>query len=234
MDNKKVTKLGILAGMGPRSTTPFLELVLDECTRQYGAVLDEEFPHIVIYSLPTPFHPQKPLDHYGMIQSLEVGVSCLVKADCAVMAMPCNTAHLFYPQITKMTPNPFLNMITETVAAMPEQPGTVGLLATRSTVDSGLYEAALKAKGKVVVIDEELQTRVDNLIWQVKQKGVCEDVVCLWEEIEEMLLCIGVTEIVGGCTDLFFCRERSVLPYYDSAQLLARRFVEEYVSLNAK
>jgi aspartate/glutamate racemase len=29
--------IGILAGMGPRSTGPFLDLIVDECQRQYGA-----------------------------------------------------------------------------------------------------------------------------------------------------------------------------------------------------
>ncbi|TCO68302.1 hypothetical protein [Marinisporobacter balticus] len=38
--------IGILAGMGPRSTAPFLDLVIDECQLQYGAKYDEEFPHM--------------------------------------------------------------------------------------------------------------------------------------------------------------------------------------------
>ena len=32
--------MGILAGMGPHSTAPFLELVIAECQRQYGAADD--------------------------------------------------------------------------------------------------------------------------------------------------------------------------------------------------
>jgi aspartate racemase len=36
----KKGSIGILAGMGPRSTTPFLELVIDQCQIQYGAHYD--------------------------------------------------------------------------------------------------------------------------------------------------------------------------------------------------
>jgi len=40
------SSIGILAGMGPRSTAPFLELVLDQCQIQYGAKYDIDYPHI--------------------------------------------------------------------------------------------------------------------------------------------------------------------------------------------
>lgn len=46
--------IGILAGMGPRSTAPFIDLVIDECQRQYGAQNDIDFPSMMIYSLPAP------------------------------------------------------------------------------------------------------------------------------------------------------------------------------------
>ena len=55
--------IGILAGMGPRSTAPFLDLVIDECQLQYGAKYDEEFPHMMVYSLPTPFYIDRPINH---------------------------------------------------------------------------------------------------------------------------------------------------------------------------
>lgn len=32
--------IGILAGMGPRSTAPFIDLVVNECQLQYGAKYD--------------------------------------------------------------------------------------------------------------------------------------------------------------------------------------------------
>jgi aspartate racemase len=55
--------IGILAGMGPRSTAPFIDLIITQCRIQYGAKLDEEFPHMMIYSLPTPFYVDRPIDH---------------------------------------------------------------------------------------------------------------------------------------------------------------------------
>ena len=51
--------IGILAGMGPRSTAPFVDLVVTECQRLYGAKYDDEFPAMWIYALPSPFRPDR-------------------------------------------------------------------------------------------------------------------------------------------------------------------------------
>jgi aspartate racemase len=58
--------IGILAGMGPRSTAPFIDAVVDQCQVIYGASLDEEFPKMMILSLPTPFYVDRPIDHEEM------------------------------------------------------------------------------------------------------------------------------------------------------------------------
>jgi aspartate racemase len=59
---KRRKRIGILAGMGPRSTAPFLELVYDECQMQYGAKNDIDFPEIVVFSWPTPFYVDKDIN----------------------------------------------------------------------------------------------------------------------------------------------------------------------------
>lgn len=48
--------IGILAGMGPKSTGPFVDTVVAQCQTIYGAKHDMDFPHMMIYSCPTPFY----------------------------------------------------------------------------------------------------------------------------------------------------------------------------------
>lgn len=55
--------IGILAGMGPSSTGPFIDLVMEECRTQYGAYDDIDFPKVVIVSQPAPFYHDRELDH---------------------------------------------------------------------------------------------------------------------------------------------------------------------------
>lgn len=47
--------IGVLAGMGPRSTAPFVDMLVTECHIGYGAKYDMDFPKMHIISLPTPF-----------------------------------------------------------------------------------------------------------------------------------------------------------------------------------
>jgi len=37
-----------LAGIGPRSTAPFVDMLVDECQRQYGTRYDIDFPPMLI------------------------------------------------------------------------------------------------------------------------------------------------------------------------------------------
>ena len=62
--------IGILAGMGPKSTGPFVDTVVARCQTIYGAKYDMDFPHMMIYSCPTPFYMDRPIDHEAMKKQL--------------------------------------------------------------------------------------------------------------------------------------------------------------------
>ena len=66
--------LGILAGMGPRSTAVFVNNVVEACTYMYGAKNDIDFPPMSIFSLPTPFYPNQELNHKEMLDCLKDGI----------------------------------------------------------------------------------------------------------------------------------------------------------------
>ncbi len=107
--------IGILAGMGPKSTGPFVDKVVDECQKIYGAIHDMDFPHMMIYSCPTPFYMNKPLNHTDMENAIIKGAVKLEKTGVDFIAIPCNTAHLYFNQIKKSISVPLLNMIDETI-----------------------------------------------------------------------------------------------------------------------
>ena len=67
------TMIGILAGMGPKSTGPFVDTVVAGCQTIYGAKHDMDFPHMMIYSCPTPFYIDRPIDHEAMKKRLLTG-----------------------------------------------------------------------------------------------------------------------------------------------------------------
>lgn len=144
-------RIGILAGMGPRTTSPFLELILDEAQKN-GAKDDMDYPHILIYSLPTPFYVDREIDQNAMQASLTTGVECLQRGGIDMLAIPCNSAHLHFEFILKMINDsnpdasiPVMHIVDETLKMLPANVKKVALLATETTIKSKLYHNRLDA-----------------------------------------------------------------------------------------
>jgi len=87
--------IGVLAGMGPRSTAPFVDLLIDECQNQYGAKFDIDFPHMLIYSLPTPFYVDREIDHGEMKTAVTDGMKKLEKAGADFISIPRDRSSWF-------------------------------------------------------------------------------------------------------------------------------------------
>src|SRR5262245_50526346 len=194
--------IGILAGMGPRSTAPFVDMVVDECQRQYGAKDDEDFPPMMIYSLPAPFYLDRPLDHAALEAAIRAGLQKLASTGVAFIAMPCNTAHIFYQQLAASVDVPLLNLIDEALSVMPPGAGTIGLLATRPTVGAGIYQQGIERAGKRLVADEAWQSQMDALLAALKSSPDRHAASVLWQDLMADLVAAGVDTVVLACTDL--------------------------------
>jgi aspartate racemase len=226
------TVIGILAGMGPRTTSPFLEAVLDRCRQWYGATWDEDYPDIVIYSLPAPFRPDRPIDTTGMQAALKRGAAALARAGAHVIAVPCNIAHLYFPAICEGAGVEVLHIVEETLKRLPATPtGATAVLATRALAESRLYHDILAQRGLVLVSDSGLQARIDALILAFKAEGASPATVAQWHALESWLQGLGATDAVLACTDLAFCAAHQLkggLQVFDSAAILADATVAEF------
>ena len=101
--------IGILAGMGPKSTGPFVDQVISAFQRLTGAKDDIDFPPMLIYSLPTPFYVDQPVDHTLMQKTISTGLKKLEEWGASFIAMPCNTAHLYFSELQQGVRIPLLN-----------------------------------------------------------------------------------------------------------------------------
>jgi len=99
---KHVT-IGILGGMGAKATAPFVDLVVDQCQALYGASYDNDYPHMMIYSLPTPMYLDRPLDHELVSATVLAGLRRLESTGVDFIAMPCNTAHQYHERLQAWT-----------------------------------------------------------------------------------------------------------------------------------
>lgn len=224
--------IGILGGMGPRSTSPFLELVLDQCQKQYGAKYDIDYPHIVVYSLPTPFYIDKPINHHELKNSIGEGLKRMESFNVSFIAMPCNTAHMYYEELSRNIDIPILNIIDETIKNIPNNL-TITVFATESTLDSGLYQEELLNGGYNYIFQDSWQPKVNEIISLIKSGEETVERKKKWNQLVNMVYSQGIETIILACTDLNVllkdtCKEYKI-KFVDSSECLAEAVVREYV-----
>lgn len=234
MSSQAPPMIGILAGMGPRSTAPFIDQVVTECQRQYGAKNDDEFPPMMIYALPTPFYLDRPIDHAALEAAICAGLQKLEQTGVAFIAMPCNSAHRYFQALAAAVHIPLLNMVEETLRVVPPASKKAILLATRTTVESGLYQEPLRKTGLEVVEGETWQNRVDGVIQAVKtSSGQAGN---LWDGLLADIRGAGIDTAVLACTDLNAARSKNPGPLaiLDATGCLARAAVQKWRDQNSR
>jgi aspartate racemase len=194
--------IGLLAGMGVRSTGPFLDLVIEECQRQYGARYETDYPPMIVYSLPVPFYPDRPVDHDAFREAVVGGLERLQGTGVDFIAVPCNSAHVYFDELRHTATVPLLNLVDEAVASLPHDSATVALLATRYTRDSGLFQGRLAGTGRTVLSDEDTQVALDRLLTRLRQVSDLEPLRGEWREILGSLVHKGADSALIACTDL--------------------------------
>lgn len=224
--------IGILAGMGPRSTAPFVDLVVSECQRQYGARDDIDFPKMMICSQPAPFYEDRPVDHDAMEVAIRAGLLDLERSGADFLAIACNTAHVYFPRLAATVTRPLLDMVALTVEAVPATAGTVGLIAARPTVEAQIYQKALAERG-FAVAPVGWQDEVDHLLGMTRSAADGEEFAQHWRALGSLLREAGADTAVIACLDL-----SAILPHapadlqiVDAAQCLAGGIVRRWLQL---
>ncbi len=220
--------IGILAGMGPKSTAPFIDAVVAECQSQYGAKNDIDFPEMLILSLPTPFYIDRTINDEEMISAIVGGLRKLQSAGVSFIAMPCNSAHIYFDRIRDALTVPLLNIIDETLEYVPSG-ARVTLFATRPTFDARVYQQGIEAKGNKFIFDASWQSKIDRTISSIKA-GELEVASQEWAELLQLSHKEGVQAIISACTDLNVVSKQTMkVPFIDSGRALARAVVREYL-----
>ncbi len=130
--------IGIVGGLGPETTSEFY-LKLIEKSRKHR----NSYPHIVIDSIPLEFSVEDDMIIHSrnkrkLLPYLMNSVERLQNTNLIVI--PCNTAHIFIKELRKTSRVPVISIVEEVEKKIKHNGyGRVGLLATSSTIESGIY-----------------------------------------------------------------------------------------------
>lgn len=138
--------------------------------------------------------------------------------------MPCNTAHLYFEELQQSLSIPILNIVDETLKAIPETAKRVALLATEATVQAGIYQDGIAKRNIEYIHHEKWQDMINQIITYIKS-GKVEEARELWNALVLQLREEVDTAIIA-CTDLNVV---AIEDFVDSSQCLAKAVVRMYV-----
>ena len=194
--------IGILGGMGTQAG-------LDFCTKLAKlnrGKADQKYPLFILYNKASiPDRKQHNKKYTKILKSLIEGCKFLEKNKCKFIAMPCNTAHYWYLDLKKKIKIPILNMpelVYLNISRKCKKNTKIGLLATETTIKTGIYEKSLRNKYKLLVPPRKLQiNHVNKSIKYVKMGKTGEAEKALKPAVN-YLIKNNCKKIILGCTEL--------------------------------
>ncbi|MDO8571788.1 MAG: amino acid racemase [bacterium] len=160
--------IGILGGMGPQASVEFYRLLMEKCVRDYGAVNNDDYPEVIIDSIPVP-------DFISSLKSLSVArvmladrIDRLASFGVGRIGIACNTAHLLLDDLRRASPVPVVSIMEEVARIVHHKKfRRVGLFASPITYRSRLFENAIVDTVDVVTPDLSVQEGIDSIIRKV-------------------------------------------------------------------
>jgi aspartate racemase len=205
MENSNNTIIGLIGGMGPYASAYFYKLLMDKSGREYGAKNNDDYPEVVLDSLPVPDFIS---DTDRVSEAKEMLIDRMRRLNdfgCNPITMICSTGHILYALLSKESKCELISLVDMVVNKVLERRLTkVGLLATSTTVKLGLYEKPLSVLGvEVVNPSKEMQKMHEKIIRDViAGKRSSRHEHYLYQAAEEFIKTNKLQGVILGCTEL--------------------------------
>lgn len=222
--------IGIIGGMGPDASARLYQLMIDMARDDFGAKANHEYPELLIYSIPVPDFISDTSQAEEAMFMLKSRVRYLSQLPMSCTGLACNTAHTTLVDLNQISNVPFVSMPDEVANhAKKKKYQSIGLLATPTTVYSGIYQTALAKVGiKTVSPNYDQVEELGSLIGLVvagKFKPPKKRLLIIADSLKKK----KIDALVLGCTELplVFPKNYS-LPVLDSLNILAQTLLKRY------
>jgi aspartate racemase len=224
LPNTSAPRIGVLGGMGPLATADFLAKLA------YATPARRDQDHFAVSVDSTPQIPDRVAALEGRGEDplpwLLASAQRLRAAGCGVIAMPCNTAHLWHQRLEEACALPVLH-IADAVADELGPAAKVGLLGTSATLRFGLYQRRHDDRRQWLLPDgAEMNALVTPGIAAIKA-GDLRSGATLLRSAARKLATRGAEALVLACTEIpLVISSRDVsIPVIDATFALARHTI---------
>jgi len=223
--------IGLLGGMSWESTLPYYRQINEQVRARLGGL---HSARLVLYSV--DFHDIERMQHAGLWDEAGAMLAAaarsleLAGADCLVLCT--NTMHKVAPAIEAAVRIPLLHIADATAAAVRAAGmRSVGLLATRFTMEQDFYRGRLAERHGLDVLVPEPEERefVHRVIYDELCLGTILDASRRrYRDIMRRLVDRGAEGIVLGCTEigLLVAAADAPVPVFDTTAIHAAAAVE--------
>ena len=193
-------RLGILGGMGPAASAEYITRLI----AQTSASCDQEHIPFVLWN-----NPQIP-DRSTSIRNgddrplpfLLQGIQVLKAIGCNLIVIPCNSAHFWYDELVKLQV-PIFHIVDSVADSLRKAnvTGTIGVMGTQGTIQSGLYQNRLTDWNCILPSQEEMDNIVQPAIDLIKGGDMVKSHTMLMSVVDS-LIARGAQAVVLGCTEI--------------------------------
>jgi len=194
--------IGILGGMGTQAGLDFCS----KLAKLNRGKTDQNYPLFILYNKASiPDRKQHDKKYKKVLNSLIEGCKFLQKNKCKFIAIPCNTAHYWYLDLKNLIRIPILNMpelVYLNISKKCKKNTKIGLLATETTIKTGIYEKYFKNKYKLLMPTRKIQINNVNKSIKYVKMGKTKEAEKVLRPAVNYLIKNNCKKIILGCTEL--------------------------------
>jgi aspartate racemase len=225
-------KLGVLGGMGPAASAEFIVRLI----QQTPASKDQDHIPFVLWN-----NPQIPDRSTSMrngddnpLPHLVEGIKALKHSGCDLIVIPCNTAHFWYHELSRLNVKiiHIVDSVADALSEIDVTNTTIGVMGTQATVEFGLYQYMLNKSGWncITPTKEEMDTLVQPAIDLIKSGNISQAQLMLMTVINS-LIDRGAKAVVLGCTEIPLAikqTEENGIPIINSIDSLVKLAIRNF------
>jgi aspartate racemase len=199
----KMKQLGVIGGLGPATGCMF-------CVNVNNKVIAKTHlqPDIVMENVPMPQSVLQKLAHgehpAEVLALLSKSVTRLNMVGSDIIAIPCNTVHIFIDQLRSISKVPILSIIEE-AAKECQRMGSkkVAIIASTTSINGNLHAKELQKRNiDCMIPTQEQQEKISDIIVSIVTNKVTHqdkmDLISIMHEVKHR----GADSIMLACTDL--------------------------------
>ncbi len=225
-------KIGIFGGAGPWASAHAVVNIVQRAQWDYHAVEDDEYPELILRSVPLKGFGAKGIEDAGLIrEQLFHHFNRFAEDQTDIALMACNSLHTFHAELQDAYPSmEIVNLPVEGANAVAAQGHKkVGVLCSASSLDDNLHKTALEDQNIEPILPTPSQQKdINDLIHSVMAGNSGANEAQTFRRLSREFGSSGAQVLLSGCTELSYLSHKfqSNVPVVDCLYVSIARALE--------